>query len=269
MFCPNCASQATDGQRYCRQCGTNLGVIVDAIENKREPVDFERLKLDLKDLGSSLRTGWEQAQQEIRSAKETKRIHGIDLGHFSKAARKASVLANNAAEVAASHEREIHRQIAHVDRSIRTKMKRAERRQSAGWHFQQGILKILTGGAGAGVWYFLLNTAASSGLLTSIELAVHSRLPEMSGLVPFIQMLWMLGLIPMAVGLGHLMIGGFLGVYHNSSNQTSHPETEQSSAGQTSFSHSGSTREIPPEQSFSITEEKTVPLTPSGDNDRR
>ena len=50
----------------CRQCGANLGAIVDAMEGRRGPVDFERLKVDLKDLGTSLRTGFEQAHKEFK-----------------------------------------------------------------------------------------------------------------------------------------------------------------------------------------------------------
>ncbi len=61
MYCPKCAAQTVPGQRFCRSCGTNIGVIVDAIEGKqRGPIDFETLKSDLRELGSNLRAGFEQ-----------------------------------------------------------------------------------------------------------------------------------------------------------------------------------------------------------------
>ena len=60
MYCPKCATQAVPGQRFCRNCGTNLGVILDAVEGKqRGPIDFETLKNDLRELGSNLRAGFE------------------------------------------------------------------------------------------------------------------------------------------------------------------------------------------------------------------
>ena len=40
MYCPKCSSPAAEGQRFCRQCGTNLGAIVDAMEGRRGPVDL-------------------------------------------------------------------------------------------------------------------------------------------------------------------------------------------------------------------------------------
>ena len=42
MFCPKCASAVVAGQRFCRNCGLKLDVIVDAIEGKsRAPFDFD------------------------------------------------------------------------------------------------------------------------------------------------------------------------------------------------------------------------------------
>src|SRR5262249_5725927 len=69
MFCPKCASPTVHGQHFCRNCGTNLRVIMDAIEGKRSPLDFETLKRDLRDLGSSLRTGFEEASAAIKNTK--------------------------------------------------------------------------------------------------------------------------------------------------------------------------------------------------------
>ncbi len=63
MYCPKCSSQAVEGQRYCRQCGTNLGVILDAMDGKTVTVDFETLKKDLRQLGQSLRSSFEDVHQ--------------------------------------------------------------------------------------------------------------------------------------------------------------------------------------------------------------
>jgi hypothetical protein len=34
MYCPTCSSQNDDGLKYCTRCGTNLGVVSDALSGK-------------------------------------------------------------------------------------------------------------------------------------------------------------------------------------------------------------------------------------------
>lgn len=36
MFCPKCSAANPEGQRYCTRCGTNLGVVSDALSGKFE-----------------------------------------------------------------------------------------------------------------------------------------------------------------------------------------------------------------------------------------
>jgi zinc-ribbon domain len=70
MYCPRCANQVVDNQNYCRNCGLKLDIIVDAINDRpRGQFDFETLKRDLRDLGSSIRAGWEEA-----AAKHTRKL---------------------------------------------------------------------------------------------------------------------------------------------------------------------------------------------------
>jgi hypothetical protein len=70
MFCPKCASEIVGGQRFCRGCGLKLDLIVDAVEGKpRLPLDFETIKRDLRDLGSSLRSTFEEATGAVKNTK--------------------------------------------------------------------------------------------------------------------------------------------------------------------------------------------------------
>ncbi|MBL8172061.1 MAG: zinc ribbon domain-containing protein [Acidobacteria bacterium] len=187
MFCPKCASAAVPGQRFCRACGANLGAILDAMEGKRGPLDFETLKRDLRELGANLRTGFEEASQAI---KRTSRLD--NAAPPAPAPILQPILAND-------WQRE-------VQKAVR-KVKAANTRK---YSLQQATLSLFGGGVWIAVWYQLLNAAADSGLLRSLELIILQKTEApVVGLVPVMQLLWMLGLIPMARGVAHLFNGIF------------------------------------------------------------
>ncbi len=256
MYCPKCSSPATESQRFCRQCGTNLGVILDAMDGKRNPVDFEKLKGDLKELGTSLRTGFEQAHEEI------KKNHKVNWREQRRQFRdKNRHLANTVKDVVTETKAAIPSppEIKNFLESKRNYWYKTSRQ----YHFQQAILKILSGGALSGVWYYLLNSAANSGFLQGLEKIILTKInqPELPGAIPVIQMLWVLGLVPIAQGVGHLIAGSFA------------PDIEKLIAAQMPAPASTSvppptlnsphiTSEIPHNfaGNYSVTEEETVPL---------
>jgi hypothetical protein len=60
------------------------------------------------------------------------------------------------------------------------------------------------------VWYYLLEAATRSGLLSNLETIIMEKTETpIFGLVPVFQMLWMIGLIPVARGVAHLINGIF------------------------------------------------------------
>lgn len=189
MYCPKCATKATPGQRFCRTCGTNLSVILDAIDDnigdrRGGAIDFDKLKDDLRELGSNLRVGFEEARQGFKQATgQTKRLDQTPAAPPPPVPVKLEPL--------------------------RVKQVRggSTRRHS----LQQGTLSILGGGVATGVFYQLLQTATESGLLASIEQMMLRDLnvPPPGGFIPIFQLLWVVGLIPVAKGLGHLVNGIF------------------------------------------------------------
>jgi hypothetical protein len=181
FYCPRCATSAIPGQRHCKNCGIKLDVIQDAIEGRpRGPLDFDTLKKDLRDLGSSLRSGFEEAAVKI---KQTQRLNK-NRGNLSPQAVGAPNWSKE------------------FDRALR-KVKAAHTRK---YSLQQATLSIFGGGSIITVWYFLLKAAVESGLLQNLELLILDLTgTRVSGLVQFIQLLWMLGLIPIAHGVAHLV----------------------------------------------------------------
>lgn len=185
MYCPRCASTAIEGQRFCKSCGMNLGVILDALDGKRGPLDFELLKRDLRELGSNLRSGFEGATSALRGTARlsppvpTSAQSGISLQDLSR----------------------------EVERALRN----VEVAHSRKYSLQQAALSLFGGGAMLGVWAFLLNKFTTSGLAESIEriILIESG-HEVVGLVMMIRYLWVLALIPIATGVAHLFNGIFL-----------------------------------------------------------
>ena len=89
-------------------------------------------------------------------------------------------------------------------------MKKAKAAHSRKYSFQQAALSIFGGGATMAVWYYVLEAAANSGLLQNLELIIMDKGDTtITGLVPVIRMLWLLGLIPVARGVAHLINGLF------------------------------------------------------------
>jgi hypothetical protein len=201
MFCPKCASQAVEGQRFCRNCGTNLGAIVDAMEGKRGPLDFDSLKEDLRQLGSSLRAGFEEARQNL---KKTQRLsHSATAGEAATPQIKVWGWKTG--------EEEKPRYPA-KPAAAQVKVKEKHRPRPRKYSLQQAMLSIFSGSAMSAALYYLLNTAAGSGLLGSLERVLLRQDPDFSdvtGLAQVVQALWIVGLIPVAKGVAHLINGIF------------------------------------------------------------
>ncbi|HEV2665474.1 MAG TPA: zinc ribbon domain-containing protein, partial [Blastocatellia bacterium] len=211
MFCPRCSNQIAENQNYCRNCGLKLHLIVDAIQDKpsRGQFDFETLKRDLRDLGSSLRAGFEEAIKNTR--KLNKNAPPASQQDGSREISKA-VWSHEVNEVFKHH----------IGKALK-KVKAAHTRK---YSFQQAALSIFGGGATMAVWYYVLEAAVDSGLLQNLELIIAGKIDApVVGLVPVIRMLWMLGLIPVTRGVAHLINGIFFA-----------PKPEKEPEPQTGFS---------------------------------
>src|SRR5262249_34022714 len=143
MYCPRCANQIADNQNYCRNCGLKLDIIVDAIQDRpRGQFDFETLKRDLRDLGASIRTGFEEARN--KHTRKLNKNQGIP------APGPQQEWSNEVSKAIWSHQ---------FDKALR-KVKLAHSRK---YSFQQATLSILGGGAMMAVWFFMLQAAINSG----------------------------------------------------------------------------------------------------------
>lgn len=202
MYCPKCAAQAVPGQRFCRNCGMNLGVILDAAEGRpRNPIDFETLKNDLRDLGSSLRAGFEQLKGTNRLDKTpTAPPANYAPGNYPP---PQVYMADLARDLNKSVKREIEREVGKGLNKVRIANTRK-------YSLQQATLSLFGGGAMMAAWYYILDAAVKSDLFSSIEQIILNQTGnEIHGLAEIFRMLWLLALIPMVRGVAHLFNGIF------------------------------------------------------------
>ncbi|MEP7341645.1 MAG: zinc ribbon domain-containing protein [Acidobacteriota bacterium] len=197
MFCPKCAAQTVSGQRFCKNCGTNIGVIVDAIDRKQPgPIDFETLKKDLRELGSNLRAGFEQFKGTHRLDKQ----QGIQPTPNVSNQPGAADLAQ-----------EIHKSIKRdIEGQVNKGLSKVRVANSRKYSLQQATLSVFSGGAWMTAWFYILEGARNSGLFTSIEQVIFDQTgSQIHGLDGIFRFFWLLGLISVARGVGHLVNGIF------------------------------------------------------------
>ncbi|MFN0124035.1 MAG: zinc ribbon domain-containing protein [Blastocatellia bacterium] len=215
MFCPKCSAQAVEGQRFCRSCGVNLGLIVDAMEGRAVSFDFDTLKKDLRQLGMSLRTTFEEVRDETKRTKRLQKdkvegdswtqMFGETVGSAARTAAEASTAV--ASDVAASFGGTQGKKREKTKPLKIKSVRGGDTRQSS---LQKGLLSILGGGALAGAWWYIMEQAWQGGLLQSLEQVILAETHwRITGLAVLFRAMWVLSLIPVGKGVAHLLNGAF------------------------------------------------------------
>jgi len=186
FYCPKCATQAVQGQNFCRNCGTDLSVIFLAIDGKQRggPIDFETLKKDLFELGSHLHARIKEEATAFKS--KTQKL--------------------NERPAAPKVVQPIPIQLPNWSREFNKALRKVKLANSRKYSLQQAALSIFGGGAMLVVWKVVLEQSAQ--LIQSLEAIVtrETGLP-LEGFEPLLQNLWLFALIPIAKGIAHLING--------------------------------------------------------------
>ena len=172
MFCPQCGTESSSGQQYCRSCGANLKFIGKAVALSETIARSDRGPLPkIKEMMQGMRS--EQTSEEVSLAMDQMNKELVD----SFPASGASV------------------------RILRRKEKEtpAERREN---HIVKGTISLFTGVALMIFLYYF-----SAALILKIPPEALAKIPF--ELEPVVRMLWLIGLIPALSGMGRI-IAGFL-----------------------------------------------------------
>src|ERR1700686_2776531 len=169
MYCPQCGTESSAELHYCRSCGANLKVIGKAVSLSEAIARSDSVPSKLKEMVKNFKV--EKVTDEVSRAME----------------RMNREIVRSAGDPR-----------PHKPWWLEAKKKTAEERRER--HLTKGTIKLFWGG---GLTIFLYCLA--SALVLKLPPDVIARIPfEIN---PVVHVLWVLGLIPMLSGVGHIIAG--------------------------------------------------------------
>lgn len=167
MFCPQCGLESQAELKFCRSCGANLKVIGKAVTLSEAIARSDGVPAKIKEMVQNLKV--ERVTEEVSRAMEK-------MGHE---------IARSTAE---------HRQKPPRRRKEKTA---AERRESL---LTKGLIKLGWGSGFSIFLYFLFHS-----LILKLPPDIINKTPfEIESVV---RVAWLIGLIPVLSGLGHIVAG--------------------------------------------------------------
>jgi hypothetical protein len=179
MYCPQCGTEAQANVQYCRVCGSNLKVIGKAVTLSEAIARSDRGPLPkLREMMNSLKV--DHVTEEVSRA----------LDHMNQELAK---IPSKSSPKSKSRSREEQRPWI----SLRKKKTAAERREN---HITKGVVSLFSG-VGLTVFLYFLSTSV-----------ILKLPPEIVAKIPFevmsvTRIIWLLGLLPVTSGLGHILAG--------------------------------------------------------------
>src|SRR6266481_3332103 len=169
MFCPQCGSESSAELHYCRSCGANLKVIGKAVSLSEAIGRSDGVPAKIKEMVKNLKI--ERVTDEVSRALDRMNKEIVRSSHDPRPPKPWWLDA---------------------------KKKTAEQRRER--HLTKGTIKFFWGGGLTIFLYFL-----ASALVLKLPPDVIARIPF--ELNPVVHVIWLLGLIPMLSGLGHILAG--------------------------------------------------------------
>jgi len=169
MFCPQCATESSAELHYCRSCGANLKVIGKAVSLSEAISRSDGVPAKIKEMVKNLKV--EKVTDEVSRA----------LDRMNK-------------EIVRSADDSRPHNPWWIGARKKTAAQRRER------HITKGTITFFWGGGLTIFLYFLANA-----LVLKLPPDVIAKIPF--EIDPVVHVIWLLGLIPLLSGLGHILAG--------------------------------------------------------------
>lgn len=173
MYCPQCGIESSTGQHYCRSCGANLKVIGKAVSLSEAIARSDGVPARLKEMVRNIKV--EKVTEEVSRALDRVNREIVKSSEDPDRPRAKPWWALEG-------------------RKQKTPEQRRER------HLTKGAIKFFWGG---GLTIFLYYLAQA--LVLKLPFEFVARVPF--EIDPVVRVLWLIGLIPMLSGLGHIIAG--------------------------------------------------------------
>ncbi len=188
MFCPQCGTESSTGQQYCRLCGANLKVIGKAVTLSEAIARSDRGPLPkIKEMMKSLKV--EQVTEEISRAMDQLNTEIVNSSSEAKLEKVQRL--RDRREQRAEERRERQRLRERKEKSPE------QRREN---HIVQGTVSLFSG-TGLMIFLYYLTGALVLKLPPHI---VNDAPFEIESVVP---VAWLVGLVPAMSGLGRIIAG--------------------------------------------------------------
>jgi hypothetical protein len=169
MYCPQCGTESPAELHYCRSCGANLKVIGKAVSLSEAIARSDGLPSKLKEMVKNFKV--EKVTDEVSRAMEKMNKELVRSANDPKPKKPWW---------------------------LEGKKKSAEERRER--HLTGGTIKLFWGGGLTIFLYFLANA-----LVLKLPPDVIASIPfEVD---PVVRVLWLLGVVPMLSGVGHILSG--------------------------------------------------------------
>ena len=182
MFCPQCGTESSSGQPYCRSCGANLKVIGKAVSLSEAIARTDRGPLPkIKEMMKSLKI--EQVSDDVSRALE--QMNQEIVKH------SGSLMTSQPVSFEEMVEKRREKQRAKKEKTA------AQRREK---HIVQGLISLFSG---VGLMIFLYYL--SSVLVLKLPERILAEAPF--EIDPVVRMIWLVGLMPTLTGVGRILAG--------------------------------------------------------------
>jgi len=176
MFCPKCGVEPTEIQKFCKNCGTNLQAVNEALHDGGQTKDIvgiidntiSQYATSVKNWGQ---TNWGVKDQTAEARRTTRRIK-------------------------------------QEERELRRRYPRPKEWMSYSWqhNLKNGLISLFSGAGMAYILYYLGRPPVSEEIIQAIQEAAHR---EIHALPTAFSLLWLLAILPAVKGLAQIMYAAF------------------------------------------------------------
>lgn len=176
MFCPKCGVEPTEVQKFCKNCGTNLQAVNDALQDEGQAKDVFGIDVDSLSRYAGSVKNWAE--------------HSWGGGETTAEARRAT------------------RRMRQEERERRRHLPKPREWMSYSWqhNLKKGLISLFSGTGMAYILYYLGHPPVSDDIIQTIREVSHH---EIRALPLVFSLIWLFALIPALKGVAQIIYAAF------------------------------------------------------------